>query len=55
MEKPKESRLKPEFKVAEAVNPMKTMESNVIIQKLEENLKLREMPIEKQIRKNLLR
>ena len=55
MIEPKKNRIKPELKVADIVNPLKTMDSNAIVERLEENIKLREMPVEKQAKKGLLK
>ncbi len=55
MEKPKQ-KLKPEFRIADDFLNLKTTDTNIVIQQLEENMKIREMPLEKQIqRKGLLR
>ena len=55
MIEPKKNMIKSELKVADSVNPLKTMESNTIVDRLEENIKLREMPVEKQAKKGLLK
>jgi hypothetical protein len=51
----KKSKLKPELKVACPAADLKTVDKNIIIEKLEENIRLREMPIEKQAKKGLLK
>jgi len=42
-------RIKPEFKLADEFLGLRNKETNVIIQQLEENMRIREMPIEKQL------
>ncbi len=53
--KKEEMKVKPKMKLSEEFLDLRTMESNVIIQELEENIKLRELPIEKHLKKNLRR
>ncbi|MBW3004528.1 hypothetical protein KY310_01740 [Candidatus Woesearchaeota archaeon] len=53
--KKEEMKVKPKTQLSEEFLDLRTMENNVIIQELEENIKLREMPIEKHIKKNLRR
>lgn len=49
-EKPK---VKIDLKLADEFLTLKTMETNTVVQKLENNMKLREMPIEKHFKKNI--
>ena len=53
--KKEEMKIKPKMQLAEKFLDLRTMENNVVIQELEENIKLREMPIEKHLKKNLRR
>jgi len=53
--KKEEMKIKPQMQLAEKFLDLRTMENNVVIQELEENIKLREMPIEKHLKKNLRR
>jgi hypothetical protein len=46
-------KLKPELKIADRMLDLKTMDANIILNHLDEQIKLREMPIEK--RKSLLK
>ena len=48
-------RLKPELKVAESLEALRDMPNTFIIDQLEENIKLREMPIEKQLKEKRLK
>jgi hypothetical protein len=43
------SKIKPSFKLSEDFLDLKTFDTNVIIKKLEDTMKLREMKIEKRI------
>lgn len=52
MKQPK-LRAKPELKIADNFLDLRTQETNVIVQHLEEQIKLRELPLEKQIQKSL--
>ena len=53
--KKEEMKIKPQMQLAEKFLDLRTMKNNVVIQELEENIKLREMPIEKHLKKNLRR
>ena len=46
-------KLKPELKIADKMLDLKTLDTNIILNHLDEQIKLREMPIEK--RKSLLK
>lgn len=46
-------KLEPKFKLAEDFLDLKTLNTNIIIEQLEENIKLREMPIELQLKRRL--
>ena len=48
--KKEEMKVKPKMKLSEEFLDLRTMESNVIIQELKENIKLRELPIEKHMK-----
>ncbi len=45
------SKIKPDFKLSEEFLQLKTLETNVIIKKLEDQIKLRSMKIEKHVEK----
>ncbi|MBI4016961.1 MAG: hypothetical protein HY363_04695 [Candidatus Aenigmarchaeota archaeon] len=47
----KESRIKHDFKLAEEILDLRLMKTNVVLEQLEENIRLREMPVEKQFSK----
>jgi len=49
-EKPK---VKIDLKLADEFLTLKTMDTNVIVQKLENSIKLREMPIEKHLKRDI--
>jgi hypothetical protein len=53
--KKEELKIKPKTQLSEEFLDLRTMDNNVIIQELEENIKLRELPIEKHIKKNIRR
>jgi hypothetical protein len=40
-------RIKPELKIADKLLDLKTLDTNIILNHLDEQIKLREMPIEK--------
>lgn len=46
----RKQKLKPEFRIANDFLGLKTMDTNVIIQQLEENIRLRELPVEERLR-----
>ncbi len=46
-----EKKLKPTFKLAEDFLNLRSGETNVVIEQLEENMRLRELPIEQQIKR----
>jgi hypothetical protein len=46
----RKQKLKPEFKIANDFLDLRTAETNVVIQQIEENIRLRELPVEQQIR-----
>lgn len=50
----KEIKVQPEFKLADEFLDLKTLNTNVVVQHLEEQMKLREMPIEKHLKKSRL-
>jgi len=54
MEKPK-SKLQPQFKLADEFLDLRTMNTNMVIEQLEQNIKLREMPLEQQLKRKLLK
>lgn len=47
------SQLKIDLKLADEFLTLKTLDTNVIVQKLENSIKLREMPIEKHLKKDI--
>lgn len=49
------SKLKPEYKLADKFLDLKTADTNIIIEHLQEQIELREMPIEKQAKRLLRR
>ena len=51
--KPTKPSIKPELKIADNFLDLRTQETNVIVQHLEEQIRLRELPLEKQIQKSL--
>ncbi|MBD3304446.1 hypothetical protein GF343_04825 [Candidatus Woesearchaeota archaeon] len=53
--KKEELKVKPKIQLSEEFLDLRTADNNLIIQELEENIKLREMPIEKHLKKNLRR
>ncbi len=50
----KENKIQPEFKLADEFLDLKTLDTNVVVKHLEEQIKMREMPIEKHLKKNRL-
>ena len=52
--KKEEPKVKPEMKLDKDFLDLRTLDTNIIIKHLEENVKLREMPIEKRLKKKLL-
>jgi len=46
----RKQKLKPEFKIADNFLDLRTEETNVVIQQIEENIRIREMPLEKRIK-----
>ncbi len=55
MIKKKETKIKFDLKLADDFLGLKTLDTNVIVEKLENNMKLREMKIEKRIEKEMLK
>jgi hypothetical protein len=51
----RKQKLKPEFKIANNFLDLRTEETNVVIQQIEENIRIREMPLEKRIKAKNLR
>jgi len=47
--------LKPELKIADKFLDLKTLDTNIILDHLDEQIKLREMPVEKRLKKDLLK
>ena len=52
--KREEPKIKPEMKLDKDFLDLRTLDTNIIIKHLEETIKLREMPIEKRLKKKLL-
>ena len=50
----KETKIKPDFKLAEDALDLRYLKTNVVLEQLEDSIKLREMPIELRARKKLL-
>ncbi len=55
MDKLPELRVKREFKIAAEALSLQHVQPNIIVQQLEENMKLREMPLEARLKKGLLK
>lgn len=53
--KREESKIKPQLKISEDFLNLKTLSSSVIAQHLEESIKLRELPVEKRLKRELER
>lgn len=53
--KKEESKIKPQMKISEEFLDLRTLKKNIILERLEENIRLRELPIEKHAKKNLLK
>lgn len=51
--KREEPKVKPQLKLSEEFLDLKTMETNLIVQHLEESMKLRELPVEKRFKREL--
>lgn len=47
------SKVKIDLRLADEFLTIKTLDTNAIVQKLENNIKLREMPIEKHLKKDI--
>ncbi len=47
------SKVKVDLRLADEFLTLKTLDTNVIVQKLENSIKLREMPIEKHFKKDI--
>jgi hypothetical protein len=45
------NKIKPELKIADKMLDLKTMDTNIILNHLDEQIKLREAPLEKRIKK----
>jgi len=50
--KREEPKVKPQLKMSEEFLNLKTLSSSVIVQHLEESIKLRELPVEKRLKRN---
>lgn len=46
-------KIKPELKMSEEFLDLRTAEKNIILQKLDENIKLRELPVDKRFKKQI--
>ncbi|MBD3361351.1 hypothetical protein GF358_01010 [Candidatus Woesearchaeota archaeon] len=53
MLKKEESKIKPDLKIADEYLDLRTLDTNIIVKKLEENMKLRLMKIDKHAEKQL--
>lgn len=45
-------KLKPEMKLADKILDLKTLDTNIILDHLDEQIKLREMPIQKRLKRS---
>lgn len=45
-------KLKPEMKLADKILDLKTLDTNIILNHLDEQIKLREMPIQKRLKRS---
>ncbi len=45
------NKIKPELKIADKMLDLRTMDTNIILNHLDEQIKLREAPLEKRIKK----
>lgn len=48
-------KIKPELKIADKFLDLKTLDTNIILNHLDEQIKMREMPVEKRLKKDLLK
>jgi hypothetical protein len=44
-------KIEPEFRLADAALGLKELDTNIIVNQLEENIRIRELPLEKQLRR----
>lgn len=49
------SKLRPQFKLADEYLDLRTMDTNIIVDYLEEQIKLREAAVEKKLKERLIR
>jgi hypothetical protein len=49
------SKLKPELKLADKFLDLKTLDTNIILNHLDEQIQVREMSVEKRLKKDLLK
>ena len=47
--------LKPQLKIADKFLDLKTLDTNIILNHLDEQIKMRELPIEKKLKRDLLK
>lgn len=55
MLKKQETKLQPQFRLAEEFLDLKTMNTGIIVEQLEQNIKARELTLEQQLKKKLMR
>ena len=48
-------RLKPDLKIADKFLDLKTLDTNIILNHLDEQIQMRELPIEKKLKRDLLK
>ncbi len=49
------NKLKPELKIADKFLDLKTLDTNIILNHLDDQIKMREVPVEKRLKKDLLK
>jgi len=49
------NKLKPELKLADKFLDLKTLDTNIILNHLDDQIKMREVPVEKRLKKDLLK
>ncbi|MEM4271897.1 MAG: hypothetical protein QXD13_02320 [Candidatus Pacearchaeota archaeon] len=51
--KREEQKVKPQLKLSEEFLDLRTMDNNIIVKHLEENMRIRELPIEKRFKREM--
>jgi hypothetical protein len=44
-------KVEPQFKLADDILALKELDTNIVVSQLEENMRIRELPLEKQLRR----